>query len=248
MRTMTAPQEQRAPLLYLSWWDQRASVKQNLRALAGRPGAPPLTEGELVLATEVEAGEHPAAVLHAITAGKARHDEIKGPAASCRCSSSRSTTSWGRRTNRPSATTCAPKRRRAGSRRTSSQSAGGGATTTRRDRRGRAGRTVSASRHGRCGEVVDPMRLRYAIGARDGVANVPADVYAVAATGGCAGRTGQAARWSRQRRTPRPPTVHRPTRGGGCGPRGTGQPTRRAGRRTPTARRSPPADRPERRR
>lgn len=63
--------------LYLSWWDQRASIKQNLRSLACQPGAPLLTEGELVLATEVEAGEYPAAVLHSIAAGKTRHHEIK---------------------------------------------------------------------------------------------------------------------------------------------------------------------------
>jgi hypothetical protein len=44
--------------LYLSWWDQRASITENLLELAGRPGSPLLTEGLLVMATEVGAGEH----------------------------------------------------------------------------------------------------------------------------------------------------------------------------------------------
>jgi hypothetical protein len=44
--------------LYLSWWDQHASITENLLELAGRPGSPLLTEGLLVMATEVGAGEH----------------------------------------------------------------------------------------------------------------------------------------------------------------------------------------------
>jgi uncharacterized protein len=63
--------------LYLSWWEQELSAAENLRNLACRPGAPLLTEGDLILATEVDdAGEFPAAVLQAIAAGKTRHQEI----------------------------------------------------------------------------------------------------------------------------------------------------------------------------
>ncbi|HEY1917823.1 MAG TPA: ATP-binding protein [Streptosporangiaceae bacterium] len=63
--------------LYLSWWNQRRSVTDNLFELVGRPGAPLLTEGQLVMATEVGEGEHTMGVLTAIVAGRTKHSEIK---------------------------------------------------------------------------------------------------------------------------------------------------------------------------
>lgn len=63
--------------LYLSWWDQSADLAANLLNLACRPAAPMLTEGQLILATEVERGEYAAAVLHAIAGGRTRYGQIK---------------------------------------------------------------------------------------------------------------------------------------------------------------------------
>ncbi len=63
--------------LYLSWWDQKATVAQNLAALAGAPGGRLLTEGELLLSTEAESGGLARAALHAIAAGATRHNEVQ---------------------------------------------------------------------------------------------------------------------------------------------------------------------------
>jgi AAA+ ATPase superfamily predicted ATPase len=62
--------------LYLEWWDQGRSVRENLLDLGCRPGGLLLNEGRLVLATDAEEGDLPRLVLHAIAAGRTRYNEI----------------------------------------------------------------------------------------------------------------------------------------------------------------------------
>lgn len=62
--------------LYLNWWRQDISVTENVARLACRPGSPLLTEGRLIMLTEVGA-EQSAATLYAIAVGKTRHHEIE---------------------------------------------------------------------------------------------------------------------------------------------------------------------------
>src|SRR4051794_6873898 len=63
--------------LYLSWWDQNASIDDNLTNLVCEPAARLLTEGELVLRTDIEGGDYVRQILYAIATGKTQYGEIK---------------------------------------------------------------------------------------------------------------------------------------------------------------------------
>jgi hypothetical protein len=63
--------------LYLSWWRQDESIAENLLRIAGQPGSPLLTEGRLIMLTEVGGGEQSASVLYALASGRSRHSEIQ---------------------------------------------------------------------------------------------------------------------------------------------------------------------------
>jgi uncharacterized protein len=62
--------------LYLGWWRQDASVGENLLRLVGGTGSPLLTEGRLVMETEV-GSEQASTVLYAVASGATRYGEIQ---------------------------------------------------------------------------------------------------------------------------------------------------------------------------
>jgi AAA+ ATPase superfamily predicted ATPase len=63
--------------LYLEWWNQKASIDNNLLQLVCTPGGPLLTAGELALASELDGGELARQILYAIAAGRTKHSEIE---------------------------------------------------------------------------------------------------------------------------------------------------------------------------
>ena len=62
--------------LYLSWWNQDLSIRQNLLRLACQPGSPLQSEGRLILATEADHGDLPGVALNAIATGATRFSEL----------------------------------------------------------------------------------------------------------------------------------------------------------------------------
>lgn len=63
--------------LYLEWWDEGASLRENLLRLVCTPGGQLLSEGELVLAADLDVSELGRRIVYAIAAGRTKFNEIE---------------------------------------------------------------------------------------------------------------------------------------------------------------------------
>jgi uncharacterized protein len=63
--------------LYLEWWDAQATVRQNIERLVCTPGGQLLTEGELVLASDLDISDLGRRIVYAIAAGRTKFNEIQ---------------------------------------------------------------------------------------------------------------------------------------------------------------------------
>lgn len=63
--------------LYLEWWDQRASIRDNLLRLVCTPGGQLLNEGELVLASELDLSDLGRRIVYAVATGRTKFNEIQ---------------------------------------------------------------------------------------------------------------------------------------------------------------------------
>ncbi len=62
--------------LYLSWWDQNATVSENLSRLVTNPSGRLYTEGQHLIDTEADSGGLGRRVLYAVGDGRTKHNEI----------------------------------------------------------------------------------------------------------------------------------------------------------------------------
>jgi hypothetical protein len=63
--------------LYLEWWDENASLRENLLRFVCTPGGQLLSEGEFVLASDLDVSELGRRVLYAIAGGRTKFNEIE---------------------------------------------------------------------------------------------------------------------------------------------------------------------------
>lgn len=63
--------------MYLRWWDQGRNLVENLTDLVCRPGAPLLTEGDLLVGADLDDSGFNDRVLHALAQGHTSYNEVR---------------------------------------------------------------------------------------------------------------------------------------------------------------------------